>query len=66
MLFWFSGEPKKLFENIRKRISKKKTNLKKLKQFSAGRSDELQKTEEELRYSYLDLLKSVNKLKMLS
>ena len=40
MLFWFSGGPEKLSKNIRKRISKKKINLEKLKQFSSGRSGE--------------------------
>ena len=42
-------EPERLFENFKKRFSKRKNALKRLKKSRAGRNDGVQKAEEELR-----------------
>ena len=49
-----SGEPERLFENLKKRFSKRTTAVKKAKRSGAGRID-VQKAEEELnKYAYLE------------
>ena len=49
-----SGEPERLFENLKKRFSKRRTAVKKAKRSGAGRID-VQKGEEELnKYAFLE------------
>ena len=49
-----SGEPERLFENLKKRFSKRRTVVKKAKRSGAGRID-VQKAEEELNeYAFLE------------
>ena len=49
-----SGEPERLFENLKKRFSKRRTAVKKAKRSGAGRID-AQKAEEELnKYAFLE------------
>ena len=53
--FLLLGEPERLFENLKKRFSKRKNAIKILKRFGAGRNDRVQKAEEELRkYAFLE------------
>ena len=53
--FLLLGEPERLFENLKKRFSKRKNALKRLKRSGAGRNDGVQKAEEELRkYAFLE------------
>ena len=53
--FLLLGEPKRLLENLKKRLSKKKNPLKRLKGSGAGRNDGVQKAEEEFRkYAFLE------------
>ena len=49
-----SGEPERLFENLKKRFSTRRTAVKKAKRYGAGRID-VQKAEEELKkYAFLE------------
>ena len=53
--FLLLREPERLFENLKKRFSKRKNALKRLKRSGAGRNDGVQKAEEELRkYAFLE------------
>ena len=45
MLFWISGEPEKISENIKKRTYKKKINFKRPEQ--SDRSEQLKNAEKE-------------------
>ena len=47
--FSLSGEPERLFENLKKRFNKRKNALGRLKRSGAGKNDGVQKAEEELR-----------------
>ena len=53
--FLLLGEPERLFKNLKKRFSKRKNALKRLKRSGAGRNDGVRKAEEELRkYAFLE------------